>query len=393
MAYNPAAYQSNPKPPRNVLTKKDYKSIYIELDSGEIVKAAPTKSVSFQVEQSVTKPTPSNPNPGQSLQQAANQAMNNPSNSSQQTGKGGPQPPPPGISIRTAINGYNNAVTGGMISNSSLGTISDGTLIPTSQALQQLAKVLGVEFDFGLDDDPAQRYIGPLLPFKEPIFDSVFKARLMSVMTDNKYDRRIKGRKRGKLDMTRLYKIPTGSERVFTKKQERKGKEYNVVLCIDSSGSMRTDTTGLETAAECAVFLLKHFEGLNLNLGIVTYANNAAVVKKLSNDKTKDYKKVGSKLIATYVGGGTDTYRGLVESYKLFDKTRQHGRNLVLLLTDGEMDVPKAKHVAEQQEPAIATIGIGIGYNSGMSKNIKIDNVDQLKPQLLKVLKAEITRG
>ena len=64
-----------------------------------------------------------------------------------------------------------------------------------------------------------------------------FKSKLNSVMKDNMFDRNIGRLKSGKVDGRSLAKIGF-SNKIFKKKQERKGKHYNVSILIDCSGSM-----------------------------------------------------------------------------------------------------------------------------------------------------------
>ena len=54
--------------------------------------------------------------------------------------------------------------------------------------------------------------------------DETFKSRLKSIMQDNKFDRMLPGRRKGKLDMNRLAKVETGSTSVFKKKKKQQRK-------------------------------------------------------------------------------------------------------------------------------------------------------------------------
>jgi cobalamin biosynthesis protein CobT len=165
--------------------------------------------------------------------------------------------------------------------------------------------------------------------------DPAFHARLKSIMLDNKYDRRLRGRPRGKLDMTKLYKVPTHSRSVFTQKQARKGKQYNIVLLVDESGSM-VDGSKSTIAAECAVFLAKAFEGLNLNLSIIGFNQSITVIKEF--DKSVDLNHVYNAIRTMNFGYGyiyNNDYDALNRAYHMLNKAPS-GKNIVIMLSDGE---------------------------------------------------------
>jgi hypothetical protein len=64
-----------------------------------------------------------------------------------------------------------------------------------------------------------------------------FKSKLNSIMSDNMFDRTIGRKKTGKVNTKGLAKIAY-SDKVFKKREERKGKIYNISLLLDCSGSM-----------------------------------------------------------------------------------------------------------------------------------------------------------
>jgi len=64
-----------------------------------------------------------------------------------------------------------------------------------------------------------------------------FTKKINNILTDNKIDRFVRGKKRGKLDTKSLHKIQTNLK-VFKKKEERGNKEYYITLYLDLSLSM-----------------------------------------------------------------------------------------------------------------------------------------------------------
>jgi Mg-chelatase subunit ChlD len=257
-------------------------------------------------------------------------------------------------------------------------------------------------------------------PETKPITDSVFRARLSSVMTDNKYDRKLKNRPRGRLDMTRLPKAKTGSQSVFTQKMSRQGKQYNVVLLVDESTSMR-DNGGdkIRAEAEATAFLANHLKDL-VNLAVVGFGtvddeNNSTVeVLKGFNQKVPELEQ----LVIRKCQGGTPLWEGLELAYKLVK--HEPGQSIVLVLTDGEPN--GIEHLGEAREQAYqatreagvdfdpilwdrqhfhklieaqeaVTIGIGIQSKADViPTNFRIENLDDLKDQILNVLSKHIRR-
>lgn len=75
----------------------------------------------------------------------------------------------------------------------------------------------------------------------------VLATKIGGILTDNKFDRYVGGKTRGKLDFAGLAKIAY-SDKIFKKKEARKNKDYKVIVLADASGSMygsRARNTGL----------------------------------------------------------------------------------------------------------------------------------------------------
>lgn len=68
----------------------------------------------------------------------------------------------------------------------------------------------------------------------------VLATKINSVLQDNKFDRFVSGKTRGKLDFTSLSKIAY-SPKVFKKREARQNKDYKIIILVDASGSMNGD--------------------------------------------------------------------------------------------------------------------------------------------------------
>lgn len=261
---------------------------------------------------------------------------------------------------------------------------------------------------------------------KDVIKDPAFRARLSSVMLDNKYDRRLRGRTRGKLDMTRLHKAPTMARNLFTQKQSRRGKNYNVTILLDQSGSMIGSK--IARAAESIMLVAHSFDKLNINLSVIGFTSSYAKVYKDWEDKLDMddlYRKV------KIASGGNADYDAMHFALDRF-KQAPDGENVFIMMSDGipsdsdmyvyssmgygfsdskgkpvkftthdSMAVPggsklraEAFHKLVKSYPDVHSVGIGIlegGWQ--VPEHDVIHNIENLKRVLVKLLSSKIKRG
>lgn len=219
----------------------------------------------------------------------------------------------------------------------------------------------------------------------------VFRERLKSIMTDNKYDRISRNRRRGRLDLKNLPRSQTGSENVFKQKTERKNKEYNILLLVDISGSMGAgEGSPLQMAIDSATNLSKAFDGLNLNLQVNVFNHDCYTVlgfdQKLNpNDLEKEMYRLR--------GGGTELSTALDKSIKDFQG--REGKNILVLITDGDADEEKHEiHHRFEANKHIIPVGIGIHAKVDyLELSEKITDINQLLHGVVRQLKAQIKRG
>lgn len=280
---------------------------------------------------------------------------------------------------------------------------------------------------------------------KKAMKDPAFRARLSSIMLDNKYDRRLRGRTRGKLDMTRLFKAPTLAKNLFTQKQSRKGKAYNVILLVDESGSMCGGKAA--AAAECATFLCHILDGININTCVIGFNQNV-MINKDWNDKT-NYEELYSAIKT--MGEGDKRFQrksdkrgsyyeyisdpGCNNDYEAMDFAYHHfakaptGDNILIMMSDGEpascadahyfdskgeriarlnytpivpklgkegrdRDSKEVLHQLVESHKDVSSIGIGIMRGGWQIPDYSVvSNIAELKPAIIKALKKTIKRG
>lgn len=228
------------------------------------------------------------------------------------------------------------------------------------------------------------------------VIDKVFRHMLSNIMLDNMYDRMVRNRRRGKLDMKHLWRAQTGVTNVFALKEAKKGKKYNVVMVIDESGSMGGSSKGsrITVAAELCAFLGKSFHDLNLNLGVIGFGSKVHTHKDFNTTfTTDDYDKLRHDMPRTD-GGGTDDLGGMKRAYEML-QTKHGEQNIIIMMSDGESsNNAKIHHLIEGNKGLAHTLGIGIGVETGqIPANIMIKNLEDMKPQVLGYLRKTIRRG
>lgn len=253
------------------------------------------------------------------------------------------------------------------------------------------------------------------------MLDNVFKSKLSNVMTDNKFDRVVAKRKKGKLDNKNLWRVETGQVNIFKQKQERKGKLYNIVILVDESGSMSWDEK-IETASETSVYLAKSFNRMNINLAIIGF--NATMLvhksfeKPIKNKDIDDFKEdMYTKAHGTLKGtkrvemACNHDYDAIQTGIDMLLKRR--GKKILLIFSDGRPNcdedgrdcggydqdkhkVDKIKGLMREYKDKILFLGIGI-----MAEHVKamyehcilIDDLDDFKTKVVEELAKVIKRG
>lgn len=219
--------------------------------------------------------------------------------------------------------------------------------------------------------------------------DNAFRAALNSVMNDNKFDRRLRGRSRGKLDMTHLYKAHTGSTSVFTQKTLRRNRDYRIVLAIDESGSMAGPR--IEMASYMAQFLAQHLDKVEgVELAILGYDMMRYVHKEF--DQVRPLETLANEIRRTG-GGGTNAENALLKCGQLL-KPYPDARKIVLFLADDATPGKPFMRDLHAQNPDTLLVGIGIEVTpKHFNQSFTVREMSDLVPNTLSVLRRNIRRG
>lgn len=120
-----------------------------------------------------------------------------------------------------------------------------------------------------------------------------------SILSDNKFDRFIGRKTRGKLDTNGLHRFPTNG-RIFGQKEERKGKHYTATILVDLSSSMSDSITFASPAAMRFHQLLSEIIPTQVRGYNVSFHKFVEFEDKLTK---KEVETVAKKMVATASDG------------------------------------------------------------------------------------------
>lgn len=129
-----------------------------------------------------------------------------------------------------------------------------------------------------------------------------FKKKLSSIMKDNLYDRQGGKYRTGKLNTKQLYKVATGSDKVFTRKVLRQHKDYKVTVLVDESGSMTGENKNYYAALGCTL-LAEVLSQTHIDFEIIGFNGTIRVYKHFGESFTWKIRENIEKIIP-------NSYRG-----------------------------------------------------------------------------------
>ena len=165
---------------------------------------------------------------------------------------------------------------------------------------------------------------------------NAFYQKLGNVMKDNQYDRLVDNLKRGSLTARNLFKVHTGSEKVFSRKLERKNKKYAVVILVDQSSSMYRGGGRNRVAAACTAALVRGLTKHRIRFGVIGFNDHAPKIHKKLGDHFGEREIASLEDKVRSCDGGTHTFEAIMEAEKMLAGRDTGEQGIVVLLTDGE---------------------------------------------------------
>lgn len=118
----------------------------------------------------------------------------------------------------------------------------------------------------------------------------VLATKINSVLRDNKFDRYVSGKTRGKLDFSTLSKIAY-SPKVFKKREARQNKDYKVIVLADASGSMGWGDK-YEHCAQGLELLSDALESTDVEYAVWSFNGDILSLKDFQDKKQPNIKKL-----------------------------------------------------------------------------------------------------
>lgn len=279
----------------------------------------------------------------------------------------------------------------------------------------------------------------------------VLAQKINSILIDNKFDRFVGGKTRGKLDFSALSKIGY-SPKVFKKREARKNKDYSVIVLADASGSMRGSPA--HNTAQSLVMLNDALSKTDTKFAIWSFNGEILSLKDFAEDKKSkeihdlyrhalEERGLFKCFACRTVYGTRDRYHRTEERCSLCHSTRfgitsssgynadglalhmayeavktQTGNHIIVILSDGEADcvpddcdyhymtsdgikysqMPIKKVAQKCVDDGVILCSIGI-ESSAVSRiypkqnTIVVDDSEQVGEALVKLITKNIKRG
>ena len=245
-----------------------------------------------------------------------------------------------------------------------------------------------------------------------------FRKKLSSILKDNRLARQGGTFRSGKLNTKKLYKWKCDDTKVFSRKVMRQHKDYNVVLVVDESSSMRGERA--LNATKTAVLLAEVLDYCGIPFSVIGFNSDLREYKKLNEPFTWVKKRNLESILPSVSGATSDAFALNVARHHLENTV---GENIVFVLTDGGSnpsslgisaehkkrlkgkytkmdDFDIMKEVTELAKKAFV-VGIGIGNSTELENadiykhiiSIEDDDIDLLPGRILQLLQRYIKRG
>ena len=223
---------------------------------------------------------------------------------------------------------------------------------------------------------------------------TALKARMLGMLQAHTLRHAISGRQ-GKLETGKLYRLSTGSTRVFQKRASVHKLDTAVHILLDSSGSMHGESIKLAVQACYAVGkALEHLSGISLGItSFPAYRDGKIGVFPLVRHGQKMTDRMQMQ-----AHGGTPLAEALwwvMRQMLILRETRK----VVLILTDGVPDdVPQCLQALEAlRKIGVEVYGIGMKFDCISSllpdtSSRVISRFEELSPALFEVLQHALLR-
>ena len=219
----------------------------------------------------------------------------------------------------------------------------------------------------------AQSYNEVVFQNKVAITTLVNEMKRLIKGSDSKF---VRGLKKGALDTRRVWMHKT-NDRLFQKRQDPQKADANVVVLIDSSGSM--SGTRAEEAAKTAVIFAEVFDRLGFGCEIVDFASRGDTAIRIRKSMNAPVNEITKAAIACPTAGGSNA-DGYAVEWCINRVKDMKGTSMVFVISDGQPAGPAPpnmdcdthlKTVVANCPKSVALFSVGI---DGMDTSEYYDN-------------------
>lgn len=161
-----------------------------------------------------------------------------------------------------------------------------------------------------------------------------FTRKLNSILKDNNINRTWWAYRTWKLNTKKLYKIATGDNKLFTRKESRRHKDYMVGLLVDCSGSMHWNK--IKLAVQSAWLMAEVLNKVGIKFEIVGFDLDYTKYKSVNQDywiKQKN-KLVEMLNFDTSYWGNNDWYAIRKTNHDMITNSSENTERILIVLSD-----------------------------------------------------------
>lgn len=256
----------------------------------------------------------------------------------------------------------------------------------------------------------------------ETLYDDIARSHRQGIVQlANEVKRRVKGSdprydtgfRSGRVDPKQTWKLSRASQmpsdRIMMKKVTGNKPTANVMILIDSSGSMGCDVTSDKTRADCAseaaVVMSEVMNSIDFNYEIIDFNTRSGTTMRVRKAFTGRLGSIEKATISAPFTGSANS-DGYAVEWCLNRLKKMQGNNFLFVISDGQpagtcpsyhpTEDAHLISVVQNAPKGIGIISIGIG---GMDTSdyypnaIKIDNTSQLAREMLPVMRPVLRKA
>ncbi|MFK7825926.1 MAG: VWA domain-containing protein [Oligoflexales bacterium] len=184
-------------------------------------------------------------------------------------------------------------------------------------------------------------------------------------------------------------------DKIFLRKNHPEEKSVELVICLDTSGSMSGEC--ITYAKDAVVVVAEMANELKFPWGLLTFSNSVDLLKELQkSEKEHNWEQA---LVDADASGGTDDFAALEKAVEMFTESDSEAeKKIILFMTDGSGNNRQKEYVKQMQEEGYWVIGIGIGQGTSYvaetyDRSVYVPKVEELPLELAQLMLELLREG